>query len=95
MLAFFGVYPGMVVPDLSAGGGYTTELLARAAGPTGLVFGAEPAAHATGQWCAATSHERDGARRAREEAGGGAHRRGRAAVREPGTAEPRERGSTS
>ncbi|MEO7116671.1 MAG: hypothetical protein ABIZ18_12510 [Caldimonas sp.] len=39
MLAFVGARPGMVALDLSAGGGYTTELLARAAGPTGLVFG--------------------------------------------------------
>ena len=29
MLAFIGVRPGMVALDLSAGGGYTTELLAR------------------------------------------------------------------
>ena len=35
MLAFIGVRPGMVALDLSAGGGYTTELLARAVGPTG------------------------------------------------------------
>jgi predicted methyltransferase len=39
MLAFIGVRPGMVVLDLSAGGGYTTELLARAVGPTGRVYG--------------------------------------------------------
>jgi predicted methyltransferase len=39
MLAFIGVWPGMVALDLSAGGGYTTELLARAVGPTGLVYG--------------------------------------------------------
>jgi predicted methyltransferase len=39
MLAFIGVRPGMVALDLSAGGGYTTELLARAAGPTGTVYG--------------------------------------------------------
>ncbi len=39
MLAFIGVRPGMVALDLSAGGGYTTELLARAAGPTGRVYG--------------------------------------------------------
>ena len=31
--------PGMVALDLSAGGGYTTELLARAVGPTGQVYG--------------------------------------------------------
>jgi predicted methyltransferase len=39
MLAFIGVRPGMVALDLVAGGGYTTELLARAAGPTGVVYG--------------------------------------------------------
>ena len=39
MLAFIGVRPGMVVLDLSAGGGYTTELLARSVGPTGRVYG--------------------------------------------------------
>ena len=33
MLAFIGVRPGMVALDLSAGGGYTTELIARAVGP--------------------------------------------------------------
>jgi predicted methyltransferase len=37
-LAFLGVAPGMRVADLGAGGGYTTELLARAVGPTGAVF---------------------------------------------------------
>src|SRR5450631_2611777 len=35
MLAFIGIRPGMVALDLSASGGYTTELLARAVGPTG------------------------------------------------------------
>ena len=39
MLAFIGVRPGMAALDLSAGGGYTTELLARAAGPSGVVYG--------------------------------------------------------
>jgi predicted methyltransferase len=39
MLAFIGIRPGMVVLDLSAGGGYTTELLARSIGPTGRVYG--------------------------------------------------------
>src|SRR5438874_4393670 len=32
MLAFIGVRPGMVALDLSASGGYTAELLARAVG---------------------------------------------------------------
>ena len=39
MLAFIGIVPGMVAIDLSSGGGYTTELLARAVGPTGRVYG--------------------------------------------------------
>lgn len=39
MLAFIGIRSGMVVLDLGAGGGYTTELLARAVGPTGRVYG--------------------------------------------------------
>jgi predicted methyltransferase len=38
-LAFFGVQEGMKVAELAAGGGYTAELLARAVGPTGVVFG--------------------------------------------------------
>jgi predicted methyltransferase len=42
MLAFIGIVPGMVVLDLSSGGGYTTELLARAVGPTGRVYGQSP-----------------------------------------------------
>lgn len=29
MLAFIGIRPGMMALDISAGGGYTTELLAR------------------------------------------------------------------
>ncbi|MGB8598483.1 MAG: hypothetical protein WCE88_03175 [Burkholderiales bacterium] len=39
LLAFIGIRPGMVALDLSAGGGYTTELLARAVGLTGKVYG--------------------------------------------------------
>ncbi|HEX5477128.1 MAG TPA: hypothetical protein VFX09_04665 [Burkholderiales bacterium] len=39
LLAFIGVRPGMTVMDLSSGGGYTTELLARAVGPAGTVYG--------------------------------------------------------
>lgn len=39
MLAFFAVRPGIVAIDLSAAGGYTTELLARAVGPAGTVYG--------------------------------------------------------
>jgi predicted methyltransferase len=37
-LAFIGVKPGMVALDLSAFGGYTTELLAYAVGPHGRVY---------------------------------------------------------
>lgn len=39
LLAFVAPRPGMTVLDLSAGGGYTTELLARAVGPTGRAYG--------------------------------------------------------
>jgi predicted methyltransferase len=39
LLSFFGVAPGMRVADLAAGGGYTTELLARMVGDTGTVYG--------------------------------------------------------
>src|SRR5262245_66287381 len=39
MLTFFGVSPGMRVADLGAGGGYTTELLARTVGPSSGVYG--------------------------------------------------------
>ncbi|MGH7950035.1 MAG: class I SAM-dependent methyltransferase [Candidatus Binataceae bacterium] len=38
MLAFFGISSGMKVADLSAGGGWLTELLARTVGPTGKVY---------------------------------------------------------
>lgn len=38
MLAFFGIAPGMKVAEIGAGGGYTSELLARAVGPTGKVY---------------------------------------------------------
>jgi predicted methyltransferase len=41
-LAFFDIRPGMRVAELGAGGGYTTELLARAVGPTGRVYGQNP-----------------------------------------------------
>jgi predicted methyltransferase len=39
MLAFIGIRPGIVALDLSAAGGYTTELLARSIGATGRVYG--------------------------------------------------------
>lgn len=39
MLAFIGIQPGQIALDLSAGGGYTTELLARSVGPSGRAYG--------------------------------------------------------
>jgi hypothetical protein len=39
MLGFIGIRAGIVALDLSAAGGYTTELLARAIGPSGTVYG--------------------------------------------------------
>lgn len=41
-LRAIGVQPGMKVGELFAGGGYTTELLARAVGPTGQVYAENP-----------------------------------------------------
>jgi predicted methyltransferase len=38
VMTFFGVKPGMKVADMWAGGGTTTELLARIVGPTGKVY---------------------------------------------------------
>jgi predicted methyltransferase len=38
LLKFLGVQPGMHVAEISAGGGYTAELLARAVGPNGVVY---------------------------------------------------------
>ena len=42
MLAFFGIQPGMKVADLWAGTGYTTELLSRAVGTSGMVYSQNP-----------------------------------------------------
>jgi predicted methyltransferase len=42
LLRFFGIAPGMRVADLMAGGGYTTELLARVVGSSGQVYGQNP-----------------------------------------------------
>jgi predicted methyltransferase len=39
MLAFYGIKPGMKVAELGVGGGYTAELLARAVGAAGVVYG--------------------------------------------------------
>jgi predicted methyltransferase len=38
LLTFIGVAPGMRVAEVGAGLGYTTELLARAVGPSGVVY---------------------------------------------------------
>src|SRR5246127_5666857 len=42
-LEFAGVRPGMKVLDMGAGGGYSTELMARAVAPNGVVYGQNPA----------------------------------------------------
>ena len=44
MLAFTGVQPGMKVLDMDANAGYSTELLARAVAPNGVVYAQDPAA---------------------------------------------------
>jgi predicted methyltransferase len=41
-LAFAGPQPGMKVLDIGAGGGYSTELVARTVGPSGMVYGQNP-----------------------------------------------------
>lgn len=38
LLAFIGIRPGWTALDVSTGGGYTAELLARAIGPSGTVY---------------------------------------------------------
>jgi predicted methyltransferase len=43
LLAFAGLRPGMKVLDMGAGAGYSTELDARVVGPTGKVYGQNPA----------------------------------------------------
>ena len=42
MLTFFGIQPGMKVADLWAGTGYTTELLSRTVGTSGIVYSQNP-----------------------------------------------------
>jgi predicted methyltransferase len=42
-LEFAGPRPGMKVLDMGAGGGYSTELMARAVAPNGMVYGQNPA----------------------------------------------------
>ena len=44
LLAFTTAHPGMKVLDMGAGGGYSTELMARAVAPSGVVYGQNPAA---------------------------------------------------
>jgi predicted methyltransferase len=44
MLAFAGVRPGMKVLDMDANAGYSTELLARAVAPDGVVYAQDSAA---------------------------------------------------
>jgi predicted methyltransferase len=44
MLAFTGLRSGMKVLDMEANAGYSTELLARAVGPDGVVYAQDPAA---------------------------------------------------
>jgi predicted methyltransferase len=39
MLSFIGIRRGIIALDVSAAGGYTTELLARSIGPTGKIYG--------------------------------------------------------
>jgi predicted methyltransferase len=41
-LVFAGLQPGMKVLDMGAGGGYSTELVARAVGPSGIAYGQNP-----------------------------------------------------
>src|SRR5437868_3022400 len=42
MLAFIGIRQGWTALDISAAGGYTTELIARAVGAKGKVYGQRP-----------------------------------------------------
>jgi predicted methyltransferase len=42
LLVFAAPRPGMKVLDMGAGGGYSTELIARAVAPTGVVYGQNP-----------------------------------------------------
>ena len=43
LLVFAGVRPGMKVLDMGAGGGYSSELMARAVAPDGIVYAQNPA----------------------------------------------------
>src|SRR5262245_52445177 len=44
LLIFSGALPGMKVLDIGAGGGYSSELMARAVAPDGTVYAQNPAA---------------------------------------------------
>src|ERR1700712_121967 len=44
MLAFAGVKAGMKVLDMEASAGYSTELLARTVGPSGIIYAQDSAA---------------------------------------------------
>lgn len=48
VLAFTGARPGMKVLDMATGGGYSTELMARAVGPSGVVYGQDAASTVAG-----------------------------------------------
>ena len=57
LLAFTGVKTGMTVLDMGAGGGYSTELMARAVGPTGKVYGQDYETSAARQGAFRGAHE--------------------------------------
>ena len=44
VITFLGIGPGMKVAELGAGGGWTSEVLARTVGPTGTVYSMNPPA---------------------------------------------------
>jgi predicted methyltransferase len=71
LLAFTGVRPGMKVLDMGAGGGYSTELLARATGPGGTVYAQDSARSGAGVSVAKSLHriEESALRREVEAAG--------------------------
>ena len=50
LLSFCGPQPGARVADLGAGGGYSTELWARAVGAKGAVYASTPPAWNEGNW---------------------------------------------
>src|SRR5260370_41174290 len=43
LLAFTGAHPGTKLLDIGGGGGYSTELIARAIAPSGVGYGHNPA----------------------------------------------------